>query len=86
MTSNRPRLRLPKYAVVAVLETTCGWIDRVLYWRPFWFVGWHCTLANWSGRLEDRWETGYWKPVPPERRFDDSEVDDPALRPMPPVQ
>jgi hypothetical protein len=53
--------------LVEKLEDLCGFIDRNVpgYWDGKWHRGgqWGCSigLAAWSVRLDDRWQTGYWK-------------------------
>lgn len=65
-----------KYAVVWALEHTCGWLDKLpriehnddndegrKRWRAYRHGCYGCyplRLATLSGRLDDRWETGYW--------------------------
>jgi hypothetical protein len=57
-------------AVVVALNTACMWIDEVAY-RPAVIKAterlprwWQCELARLSMRLDERWDTGYWKDGP----------------------
>ncbi len=54
-----------KYLIVAGLERLCTLLDAIPAYeggRWYRYVDWGCRLgiAAWSGRLEDRWETGAW--------------------------
>jgi hypothetical protein len=46
-----------KRAIVEGLERACGLMDRATRNHL------PCYLGSLSGRLEERWQTGYWQPV-----------------------
>jgi len=50
-----------KYRVVAALEFLCSKTHWLVHRRPFIYVIPPCGLTLLSIRLDDRWNTGYWK-------------------------
>ena len=49
-----------KYVIVWTLHKACDLLHP-LQRLPVLNRFTNCTLADWSGNLEDRWETGAWK-------------------------
>lgn len=52
-----------RYLIVRGLEWACV-LTHPLRYVPVVRYYTRCWLANWSGDLEDRWETGAWRTEP----------------------
>jgi hypothetical protein len=47
--------------IVVGLERACTVVDRLTPDVRWWLPGRVCRLAEWSYRLDERWETGVWE-------------------------
>ena len=52
-------MRKLRQLLVDGLEVACR-ATRFLEWMPGWSRVYHCGLARWSNRLDERWGTGRW--------------------------